>query len=501
MGISMWHIYSELRVGTATPLIQNGAPSIVDARLMLNADSGKGSVLVGNGADYFRSDVDVVIASGYDMIFVCGADLEEVFNDVCGILDRYRRWEAELEAAQNGDDGLQEMLDCSFSVIHHAMFIYGRDGKALAISSHYPPETHWLWRELVQTRGLTPSRMQSLKEDIQLTNVFQDARPTVRESSIDTSYKYMHCSLRVNGLVAGHLVLFSFDHPFERGLDHLVMKLVRHGEVFMGAHAERYALASDAERLVGAMLAGEQYAASALFDLLQERGWHLDDAYRVHVLRENVEGEPVLLTRAYLLLTQRSRAVITTRRGTSLMILENESGTAANESLACMFDHEPLLKENFICGTSAPFRNLVRCHEYYQQACEELDQAQSLRERCSRADDHSGDHFLRLLDSDPLAITYVRSDIVALYAYDQAHGTSYYETLRMYCLSGFQGTRTARLLGIHRNSLLYRLDRMREIIDFAPYDALAARPNMKVLGEVLASFILIDRGSANELVR
>ena len=492
MKISMWNIFSELRQGCATPLIEDGSPVINQCRLILEASNEPGSVLMGNGSDFFRSDVDVIIVCGYDMIIVNDASLEEVFNEVCNIINLYQKWETSLLAAKKTSDGLQAMIDCSYLVIHHPIFIYGRDGNALAISSHFPPSIHWLWKEIVETQGLTEYRMQSLKEDIQLTTVFQDAKPTIRESSIDESYKYMHCSLRANGFVVAHLVLFSFDHPFEPGLDQLVENLVKQGDAYIDDHVEQFELASDSEQIVRAMLTGDQYTAPALLDVLNARGWRLDDKFRTHVLREDVQGEPVLVTRAFTKLVQKLDNVAATRHGRSILVLENVSKGGPSRSVAWVHEHEPSIHRYFACGTSAPFHNITQCSLYYEQALEELNRARSSANHRSSADEHCADHFMQLLSNDPLARTYIRPELQTLHDYDRIHGTAYCETLRAYALCGFQGTHTARMLGIHRNSLLYRLDRIREIIDFSPYDAFASRPSMRMLGEIIASFSLLD---------
>ena len=492
MKISMWNIFSELRLGNLTPFIEDGDPVIGQCRLVMDSDNEPGTALVGNGSDFFRSDADVVIACGLDMVIVNDATLEEVFNDVCGIIDLYQKWEKNLLDAKKAGDGLQEMLDCSYPVIHHPMFIYGRDGNALAISSRFPLDIHWLWKEIVETHGLTEYRMQSLKEDIQLTTVFQDARPTIRESSIDESYKYMHCSLRANGLVVGHLVLFSFDHPFEPGLDQLVESLVKQGNAYIDAHVERFELALDDEQIVRAMLTGEQYTAPALIDFLESRGWHLDDEFRAHVLSEDVQGEPVLVTRAFIRLKQRLDNAAATRRGRDILVLENVSKGGSSRSMAWVYEHEPSISSYFACGTSAPFRNITQCNLFYKQALEELERARSSEDHRSKADEHCAEHFMQLLSSDPLASAYIRPELQALHDFDRIHGTEYCETLRAYALCGFQGTHTARMLGIHRNSLLYRLDRIREIIDFSPYDACASHPNLRMLGEIIASFALLE---------
>ncbi len=52
---------------------------------------------------------------------------------------------------------------------------------------------------------------------------------------------------------------------------------------------------------------------------------------------------------------------------------------------------------------------------------------------------------------------------IALNYYDKKHGTNNSEVLKRYLLNGCNMSRTAEDLGMHRNTLMYRMDRIREI--------------------------------------
>ena len=53
---------------------------------------------------------------------------------------------------------------------------------------------------------------------------------------------------------------------------------------------------------------------------------------------------------------------------------------------------------------------------------------------------------------------------------------------------------TARCLGLHRNSVDYRLRRIREIVDLSDFDALASNPDEDKLVQLVVSFAIIDAG-------
>ena len=55
--------------------------------------------------------------------------------------------------------------------------------------------------------------------------------------------------------------------------------------------------------------------------------------------------------------------------------------------------------------------------------------------------------------------------LLALRDHDAAKGTEYMHTLRVYLDSNLNAVQSARQLFIHRSTLLYRLEKIREILD------------------------------------
>lgn len=71
----------------------------------------------------------------------------------------------------------------------------------------------------------------------------------------------------------------------------------------------------------------------------------------------------------------------------------------------------------------------------------------------------------RLLDSGQGATAYCRSVLSALLSYDEAHNTDLVHTLRTYFRCNGNVIRTADALFLHRNSVLYRLQRIEDLLE------------------------------------
>jgi DNA-binding PucR family transcriptional regulator len=67
-------------------------------------------------------------------------------------------------------------------------------------------------------------------------------------------------------------------------------------------------------------------------------------------------------------------------------------------------------------------------------------------------------------------VAFCHPDVLVLYKYDKQHGTEYLKTITaMYTFSG-KLTLAAKALHLHRNSLMYRIDRIKEILGIDAYD-------------------------------
>lgn len=71
----------------------------------------------------------------------------------------------------------------------------------------------------------------------------------------------------------------------------------------------------------------------------------------------------------------------------------------------------------------------------------------------------------RLLEEAQGASDYCRGVLATLVAYDEAHTTDLVHTLRTYFRCNGNVIRTSERLFLHRNSVLYRLQRIEELLE------------------------------------
>lgn len=496
MQLSMWDIYESLDYEEMVPLIDEGAPSISFARLISSSHITSEAVYVCRAKDFFKSSVDdVIIMHRNDMIVVNGVSAEEVFDEVCDVIDRFNDWERTIEGLVGHESGLQEMVDASKDILEVPVFAYAPDGRAFAISNGYSADIHWHWAEILENRGITSAGIRRLRDWINLPEVWRDTYPQTR-SSVMGGHEYMHCSMKPNGFMAGHCVLFGFDKPFRRGLERIVFILVKAMERHMEQFYWVYSPTSQATDAFALFLSEGEFSESEIALLLRALQWDSEDMFRVYIVRERVDGEPVLLPRLLNDLLHRFPYAISFMLENELVILENESHSVVRDSIAAQLPS--LLGNELSCGVSMAREGIRQCQLLYWQAQYEASRCVKESVALCYADEHSIDYFVEAMRRDSLLVSYAHPEIVRLHHYDEGNGTRFYETLRAYTLAGFHLSDAAKYLGLHRNSLDYRLKRIREIIDFSDLDALINKPDEHKLMGFIVSFAVIDAQSGRK---
>lgn len=151
-----------------------------------------------------------------------------------------------------------------------------------------------------------------------------------------------------------------------------------------------------------------------------------------------------------------------------LYILVADVGADYREKTNFHFAVQNLKLRGVICGISRRFDELADIGDYKWQAERALAVGSSLRP--DKYNYHYGDYgadiVLDALVSAVPSSAFEHPALEKLKQVDAENKTDYYKTAKAYVDSRYDKKQTAELLHIHRNTLLYRLDRIAELVGF-----------------------------------
>jgi DNA-binding PucR family transcriptional regulator len=124
-------------------------------------------------------------------------------------------------------------------------------------------------------------------------------------------------------------------------------------------------------------------------------------------------------------------------------------------------------------GVSNTFRKVTQTHTAYEQARDAARLGGPYSKIMSegllyRYHDVAYLHMLEITGKMTNLLSLCHPSILRLASQDEAHGSEYLETLFCYLQVAGSTTRAAKLLSLHKNTMLYRLGRIREIVGLDP---------------------------------
>ncbi|OCA88129.1 transcriptional regulator [Bacillus sp. FJAT-27225] len=143
----------------------------------------------------------------------------------------------------------------------------------------------------------------------------------------------------------------------------------------------------------------------------------------------------------------------------------NEAKNYGSEILRILEKH--ILKTAFQIGIGRQYRRIDSLHKSFSEATESIRLMQRLNHQNGVAhfEDHSVYHFLDSNIKDLQLEDFFMKRLGKLYEQDKTQGTDYISTLENYFANNINISETAKAMFLHRNTVIYRIDKIKEILN------------------------------------
>lgn len=402
-------------------------------------------------------------------------------------MDNSKRWEL-VQAALDGEE-LERLVDRAAAFLGAPLVVIGNTGAVITHSRHIPVPDE-IWNNAMKRGYVTLEFMVTLGN----WDRVQDAGTRYEQLTVDqiNAHRRRFFRLMVGGELLGYLNVLetarSLDEMDEEDCHFVVQLLAKElhaklgsGEVSQGNRREELLLGLLRERFK---------SRGQLQDQMVLARMPSDARYRVvcsdlrDVLSYNAGEDLVRLELARLF--PGGTVVISDR---TLVLLVSGKEDIAQRA-------EPFLAEKkLFFGASDDFDDLFCFPRYHQQALDALRFRRYLAEPLLRTTFYDEVKLFGLLDRIPAEELprYCGTDVYAVWQYDTAHDTEYLETLSSYLRQNRSVKAAAQELHLHRNTVNYRVGRLRELFGLDLEDA-PATCRMLVSCEILRMLPKTGRG-------
>ena len=452
MQLSMWIVYDWLKKYSPEAHIQDGQQIISGVRFLAeDVELNRSYLYIGQSRQYIDPwDDHVVCVNGPDLIMLNLRDIYVVFNEIQQMLEYYNNWETGLMQELYSGNDLEAFLSRAVPVIQTGLAVSDLSRKVLChVAYDGRPEKLQLEKGYLK-----------LEEMQQINRQHQENRsnhsPYFVQSSQDLDIVFNLFSR--SDRLAGCLISLSGGegesvHSRMQLMDVfgrlLNLWLLLHEEVLSELTIFRDILEmkeTDPEIIALRMLGmgWNEDPQMQLFLICPCTAVTLGVPYVIRFLEEQYRGIHSFQYREQYLLIVNYR--ITDR-------------ARFQEELVRLME-----KQSAYCGCSHIFTDLEHLNQNYMQASFAAEYGTKSAGSLNRCEDYAleymKDRFREAVDADLASPA-----LEKLRKYDIDNGTEYYRTLFTYLLCERNQTLTAERLFLHRNTLIYRVNRIEEIID------------------------------------
>lgn len=382
------------------------------------------------------------------------------------------QYQNELFEALYSDKGIQHIVDIASAILKNPVVVSDISNKVLAKTPGYDlygislledDKTAFLNNDLIQT-----SQKVHLPEQLRQSGL----QPLITEIP-EKGQRYCLCLIRVRSSVIAHFAVCQNKTVITEDIFPLVEML-----------AKIFAL--ELQKGNNPILAG--FASSRLFllDLLEKRilsprsiqsrlddlGWHPKDEFRLFIIPSIGSTASNLMlqyTLNYLQLIIPNSLYALNEMGIVLLTTTERNAELSSVDMQALSDY--LIDSDLMCGVSNSFYELRDVSDAYLQtlAVLEVSRRMNTTNRIVSFEDY---HPFLLIDyySEKFSLkSLCMPTMLLLQEYDRNHKTPLLPTLKYFIETGMDYTKTAGALFIHRNSLGYRIDKIKSILNISDF--------------------------------
>jgi hypothetical protein len=423
--------------------------------------------------DINRNEVEVVVSSCDDSDFgnipyiqVALENLEEIaefMNDMQEIFDTADGWERKIHDLMLEHAGMERLLQVTSEFLQNPLTVIGLDFTFVAEtgSKYLPPRAR-----LYTDEGLNVEYVNALLQN-ETYREMADTHETVMFPAYISGCRSMNRNLFVDEKATHRLILTECRVEITQGVI-CVLDILSEKLEFLLAHEEEETDPDrDIEQIFVRVLSDRTADYMQISRELSELGWGGNHEYMCLILQITYLNQQNLSTKAI------SR-YIKKKLGDSVSFLYQDEIVVFFDLTRLGMNQEEVagklvyfIRDTYLkAGYSRVMTGHMNLRRQYVQAKTALDVG-------SRKKPYLWIHYF-----SQVAMTYIleqatkrlpgtmicHEGLLELKKHDEENQTQYMETLRVYLEQHLSATQAARELFIHRSTFLYRLDRIREIL-------------------------------------
>ncbi len=489
MRLSMWILHDWLQKYHPQPRIMHGEQTLRSARMLSgNTSIERQNVYLARASEYISGeDQKIICVHGQDMLLLNTSDMEEVLNDIFDAFDFYNSWSDGIaEEIRNGCD-IQKVVDLSHDVLQQPLIVYNANNEVIAHSSAFSKGSlDREWDFLLDNKANSLDFLVNIQDLLKEQRTLYD---TLKIKVPGTPYGSVYKGLFHDGVWLGRIILLEALRSLSKGGLQLFDTFCNLAGIW-AAQSYKADLLQAESRIFLDLIEGRPVSQEEIDHKMLMTGWNRSDLkqlIRIEIPQQQSEITQVLASRLEKLIA--SSYVFTSQKVIYIlinlqMIPQNPIQHSAVTPQGSMIPQgsmvpqgslipqeqirqilEPVLKAAGLCAVSSyPFTDILHLADHDNQCALTCLHCPCDPGHLYSCADYALDSIHALMTAKIPGVL-KHPGLIRLKQYDEDNGSDLYQTLYHYLRNNCNMAETSRQLHLHRNSLLYRLNQIKELAD------------------------------------
>lgn len=454
----MWIIAEWMSAYNPIVKIENGRQVLRYVR-MLTSDSKMESqnAYVASAKGYFGTGECVICVHERDMILFKTDDIDPIFNEILAAFDYYNDWRDSSREIIDEGCSLQDIIDKSECVFKEPIFVLDTGYTATAAGKNYGAEKiEQIWAHI---QGQKSVPVEKIKELMPILTSGRGKTPIVTDDHI-----FPYCSV-IRNIYSykkhkGSVSIIAINNPNSQARVQLFNELADIVEYWL-RHNEDQNDFIDEMSIFQDLIVGNYVPPGKLDYKMELMGWQNEDEKILVKIKSNEDTEE--MTSAMLAgIRQNFCGCCDFEYNCCIIMILNLRQCPLRDAVKNLSAY--LCRANAYAGLSYIFNDLSNLRQYNRQADIALQYGDKQSGTINHCKDYALSYAISLINKET-AGDIAHPGLGKLLEYDKMHSGQMYDTLRSYLMNERNQSVTAAEFGIHRNSLVYRIQKIEEIIE------------------------------------
>jgi len=404
--------------------------------------------------EYWRIPFDLLVIKNL-------ASEHDLFNEIQEIFAYYQDWEEESQNIISDSKDYQELISCAYRYFHIPISLV--DNMFYMIGNETGNISRY--EQCVENGQITIDVMNELISDPGFSKI--ESREDLFEYETDAQY---YCkNFKIQGSFAGRLMVLCADDTIRPKSYFLAQQLTRYIESMLRIIGSFKTFHSEKDQMYSYLtdsLEMKSYPAAQIHQIYQNQGWSVRHRYVLIRFLPEHRYQKTLYAPYLISKLENYFPSYSIEYHSSVVMLLNLTLYEEDEKENYHTRLSYILREGLmIAGISRIFIGCENLDIYYKQTVFALETGKKI------------DKYYWYFLFDNYALEYLLQngtgifqpeqiccrELLMLYEHDKKRQTDYVNTLKTYFAAGFNMTKAAELLFIHRSTFINRIERIREI--------------------------------------